>query len=69
MRQQGGRFDLPDVKPLTELGLRGLVVPGWNGVMAPKGTTAAVIGTLRDALRSEASVCGFNAVGRELKID
>ena len=60
-------FQLPQLKPLTELGLKGLVVPGWNGMMAPKGTLPATIAKLSDALSSalkpEASVKAFNAMG------
>ena len=60
-------FQLPQLKPLTELGLKDFVVPGWNGMMAPKGTPPAVIAKLSDALSSalkpEASVKAFNAMG------
>jgi tripartite-type tricarboxylate transporter receptor subunit TctC len=60
-------FNLPTVKPLTELGLRDFVVPGWNGLMAPKGTPAAAVARLSEALSSalkaDASVKGFNAMG------
>jgi tripartite-type tricarboxylate transporter receptor subunit TctC len=43
----GPWFNLPNVKPLTELGLKGFVVPGWNGLMAPKGTPSAAGATAR----------------------
>ena len=60
-------FQLPQLKPLQELGLRGFVVPGWNGLMAPKGTPPAVVAKLSDALagalKTEASVKAFNAMG------
>ena len=63
----GPWFNLPGVKPLTELGLRDFVVPGWNGLMAPNGTPPAVIAKLSEALsmalKSEASVRAFNAMG------
>jgi tripartite-type tricarboxylate transporter receptor subunit TctC len=63
----GPWFNLPNVKPLTELGLKDFVVPGWNGVMAPKGTPAAVVAKLSDALASglktDAAVKGFNNMG------
>jgi len=60
-------FNLPGLKPLTELGLRDFVFNGWNGMMAPKGTPPAVVARLSEALsgalRSEASVRAFNAMG------
>jgi tripartite-type tricarboxylate transporter receptor subunit TctC len=60
-------FQLPQLKPLAELGLKGFVVPGWNGLMAPKGTPPAVVAKLSDALGSalkpEAAVKAFNAMG------
>jgi tripartite-type tricarboxylate transporter receptor subunit TctC len=63
----GPWFQLPQLKPLTALGLKDFVVPGWNGLMAPKGTPAAVVARLSDALaaalQSEASVRAFNAMG------
>jgi tripartite-type tricarboxylate transporter receptor subunit TctC len=63
----GPWFNLPNVKPLTELGLRDFVVPGWNGLMAPKGTPPAAVAklseALRTALKSEAAVSAFNAMG------
>jgi tripartite-type tricarboxylate transporter receptor subunit TctC len=63
----GPWFQLPQLKPLTELGLTGFVVPGWNGLMAPKGTPPAVAARLSQALSAalgtEASVRAFNAMG------
>jgi tripartite-type tricarboxylate transporter receptor subunit TctC len=60
-------FNLPDIKPLSQQGLTGLVVDGWNGLMAPKGTPAAVIAKLSDALgaalKNEGSIRAFNAMG------
>jgi tripartite-type tricarboxylate transporter receptor subunit TctC len=60
-------FQLPQLKPLADLGLKGFVVPGWNGLMAPKGTPPAVVAKLSDALSSalkpDASVKAFNAMG------
>jgi tripartite-type tricarboxylate transporter receptor subunit TctC len=60
-------FNLPDIKPLSALGLKGFVVPGWNGLMAPKGTPPAVVAKLSEALsaalNTEASVRAFNAMG------
>ena len=63
----GPWFNLPNVKPLTELGLKDFVVPGWNGLMAPKGTSPAAVAKLSEAvsaaLKTEAAVKGFNAMG------
>ena len=63
----GPWFNLPNVKPLTELGLKGFVVPGWNGLMAPKGTPPAVVAKLSDALaaalKTDAAVKSFNNMG------
>lgn len=60
-------FNLPGIKPLIELGLKDFVVPGWNGLMAPKGTPPAVVAklseALSEALKAEASVRAFNAMG------
>ena len=60
-------FNLPNVPPLVTLGLRDFIVPGWNGVMAPKGTPPMVVDTLSAALHaalaSEQSVKAFNAMG------
>ncbi len=63
----GPWFQLPQLKPLTELGLKDFVVPGWNGLMAPKGTPAAAVAKLSEALSTalgtDASVRAFNAMG------
>jgi tripartite-type tricarboxylate transporter receptor subunit TctC len=63
----GPWFNLPNVKPLTELGLKEFVVPGWNGLMAPKGTPPAAVTRLSEALstalKSDAAVKGFNNMG------
>jgi len=60
-------FNLPHVPPLAKLGLRDFIVPGWNGVMAPKGTPPMVVdklsAALHAALASEQSVKAFNAMG------
>ena len=60
-------FNLPGIKPLVQLGLKDFVVPGWNGLMAPKGTPPAAVAKLSDALsgalRQDASVRAFNAMG------
>jgi len=63
----GPWFQLPQLKPLTELGLKDFVVPGWNGLVAPKGTPSAVVeklsGALSQALQTEAATKSFNAMG------
>ena len=60
-------FNLPGLKPLNELGLRDMVVPGWNGLMAPKGTPPVAVAKLSEALsaglKSDAAVSAFNAMG------
>jgi tripartite-type tricarboxylate transporter receptor subunit TctC len=58
---------LPQLKPLTELGLKDFVVPGWNGLMAPTGTPPVVVAklsaALASALHTDASMKAFNAMG------
>ncbi|MGB7834059.1 MAG: tripartite tricarboxylate transporter substrate-binding protein [Xanthobacteraceae bacterium] len=60
-------FNLPGLKPLSELGLRGFVVDGWNGRMAPASTPPAVVAKLSDALsgamKSDDTVRALNAIG------
>jgi len=60
-------FNLPDIKPLSAFGLKDFVIPGWNGLMAPKGTPSAVVARLSEALsaalKSDAAVSAFNAMG------
>jgi tripartite-type tricarboxylate transporter receptor subunit TctC len=60
-------FNLPGVKPLTQLGLKDFVVPGWNGMMAPKGTPPAVLAKLSEALSAalgtDAAARAFNNMG------
>ena len=63
----GPWFQLPQLKPLTELGLKDFVVPGWNGLMAPTGTPPVVVAklsaALASALHTDASMKAFNAMG------
>jgi tripartite-type tricarboxylate transporter receptor subunit TctC len=40
---------LPDVPPLSELGLSGFESVGWFGLVAPQGTPPAIIGRLNTA--------------------
>jgi len=42
---------LPDIPTLNELGVTGLDVDMWYGVLAPKGVPAAVVAKLSGALR------------------
>lgn len=60
-------FNLPQLKPLSELGLKDLVVPGWNGLMAPKATPPAVVAKLSEALsaglKTEAAIRALNGIG------
>jgi tripartite-type tricarboxylate transporter receptor subunit TctC len=60
-------FNLPGVKPFAQLGFKDFVVPGWNGLMAPKGTPPAVVAKLSDALsgalKPEAAARAFNNMG------
>lgn len=60
-------FNLPGLKPLVQLGLKDFVVPGWNGLVAPKGTPPAVVaklsGVLSATLRTDAAIRAFNAMG------
>lgn len=43
---------LPDVPTSAEAGIPGLVVSGWFGILAPKGTPSAVVERLRMATAS-----------------
>ena len=60
-------FNLPDVQPLSRLGLKDFVVHGWNGMMVPKATPAAAVAklsaALSAALKSDEAVRAFNAMG------
>ena len=60
-------FNLPGVKPLVQLGLKDFVVPGWNGMMAPKATPPAAVARLSEALsaalQTDAAVRAFNNMG------
>jgi tripartite-type tricarboxylate transporter receptor subunit TctC len=60
-------FNLPGIKPLSQQGLTGFVVDGWNGLMAPKATPPAVVAKLSDALsaalKADGAVRAFDAMG------
>lgn len=42
--------ELPDVPTLAEAGVKGVALSSWYGVMAPKGTPAAVVAQLQQDL-------------------
>lgn len=60
-------FNLPGIKPLAQQGLEDLVVPGWNGLMAPRSTPQAVVDRLSSALgqtlKTVEAAKAFNAIG------
>ena len=62
----GPWFQLPQLLP-PRSGLKDFVVPGWNGLMAPKGTPPAAVSKLSEALaaalHTELLVKAFNAIG------
>jgi tripartite-type tricarboxylate transporter receptor subunit TctC len=52
---------MPDVPTAAEAGVAGVVAVGWNGLYAPAGTPAAVVGRLNDeanAILGEPAVAG-----------
>lgn len=62
---------LPEVPTLADEGFRGLAVAGWHGIVAPRGTEAAVIARLNAAvgqvlalpeLRDRLAALGIEAV-------
>ena len=46
---------LPDVPTLEEQGVPGVDIVGWHGAYVPANTPAAVVATLRDALKKAAA--------------
>jgi tripartite-type tricarboxylate transporter receptor subunit TctC len=58
---------LPDVPTLSESGLEGADVDMWYGVLAPKGTPAAIVDSMNrqiaEALKSPATATAFEAQG------
>ncbi|CAM3400885.1 tripartite tricarboxylate transporter substrate binding protein [Bordetella sputigena] len=58
---------LPDVPTLTESGLKGADVDMWYGVLAPKGTPAAIVDSLNkqiaEALKAPSTATAFEAQG------
>jgi tripartite-type tricarboxylate transporter receptor subunit TctC len=57
-----GMASLPGVPVATEAGLPGFVVTTWNGILAPKGTSPAVIDRLNRAIRTALAQTDF--IGR-----
>jgi tripartite-type tricarboxylate transporter receptor subunit TctC len=64
---------VPDVPSIATLGLPGFEVIGWNGFVAPRGTTPSVVVTLSTALqaglddaelRKKLSAAGYQAASR-----
>jgi tripartite-type tricarboxylate transporter receptor subunit TctC len=47
---------LPDVPTISEAGLPGFRSMGWNGLMMPKGTPAAIVAKVEDKLAAIASM-------------
>jgi len=60
---------LPDVPPLSQLGLSGFESVGWFGLVAPQGTPPAIIGRLNaafvKALSDPAAVERIRLLGAE----
>jgi tripartite-type tricarboxylate transporter receptor subunit TctC len=58
---------LPDTPTLTEAGLQGADVDMWYGVLAPKGTPAAIVDRMNDeinaVLKTPATASAFDAQG------
>lgn len=58
---------LPDVPTFDELGVKGFEAYAWQGLVAPKGTSANVVKklneTLNESLNSEAIIKKFAAIG------
>ena len=42
---------VPDLQPLSKLGLPDFDVVGWNGLVVPKGTPKAIVAKLNEAIR------------------
>jgi tripartite-type tricarboxylate transporter receptor subunit TctC len=65
--------ELPDVQTMTEAGFAGFPQGSWTAVVAPAGTTPAVIaklnGTINEGLRSSELRDAFVKIGAEVKID
>jgi len=64
---------VPDVPSITQLGLPGFEVVGWNGFVAPRGTPPSVVATLSTTLqaglddmelRKKLSAAGYQPAGR-----
>jgi tripartite-type tricarboxylate transporter receptor subunit TctC len=64
--------DLPDVPTVREVGLPGLTLDFWNGVLAPAGTPPEIVAKLNDAisdsLRSPDMKASMAKLGLDAKI-
>lgn len=64
--------DLPDVPTVKELGLPGLELYFWAGVLAPAGTSPEIVGKLNtainDSLRSDEMKAAMTKLGFDAKI-
>jgi tripartite-type tricarboxylate transporter receptor subunit TctC len=62
---------LPAIPPVAEAGVQGYEVTAWNGLFAPKGTSAAVVETLNKSVREILALSDikmrFAALGIEAK--
>jgi tripartite-type tricarboxylate transporter receptor subunit TctC len=63
---------LPDVPTMKESGYPGFVTGTWNGVLAPKGTPAAIVKRIEDATLKVAGSADFkakvSALGGEVRL-
>ena len=64
--------DLPDVPTVREVGLAGLTLDFWNGVLAPAGTPPEIVARLNeainDSLRSPEMKASMGKLGLDAKI-
>jgi len=62
--------DLPDVKTFAELGYAGFELPGWQGVLAKKGTRKDIVNRIaadiREVTRSPSIKARFSELGADL---
>jgi len=61
--------DLPDVKPLAELGVPGFEMQSWQGVFAPAGTPQAVVDKLAHEIAIAVKMPEFGAKLRQLGVE
>jgi tripartite-type tricarboxylate transporter receptor subunit TctC len=64
--------DLPDVPTVREVGLPGLTLDFWNGILAPAGTPTEIVARLNDAindsLRSPDMKASMSKLGLDAKV-